>query len=657
MELARPWSIGHASDMQIRLAVAAVLWSGVTALLAAVKPSQPVVEKPFPPVEAARTMQVPKGFNVTLFAGEPAITQPIGFCLDDRGRLWVAEAKNYPDKKAGLNDRIIILEDTDGDGRHDKRIVFYDKLEYVSGIEVGFGGVWVMSLPNFYFIPDEDYDGVPDGKPKVLLDGFGTHANAHNIANGFAWGPDGWLYATHGRSNWSLVGKPGTPEAERRRIDGGVWRYHPVQHRWEIFADGTTNPWGIDWNDYGQAFVCNCVNPHLFHVIQGAYYEPSRNRPTGRFAYERIETIADHLHFTNTKTIRAGIGTPEEDKAGGGHAHCGTMVYLGDNWPAKYRGQVFMNNIHGRRVNMDVLTRKGSGYTASHAPDVMRAADPWFVGVSLAYGPDGGVYVSDFSDTGECHHTRNTRKHTGRIYKITYGKPKPWRGDIGKLKTEELAALQLHDNDWFVRHARRVLHERLDYTHKIWSPASPDPEENHAAWRSFREGRFAETDTVLKKQLAEHKSVPKRLRALWALYATDGVEADDLMKLFKDRNEHVRAWAIQLLMNDFRMAKGAVASLTEMAENDKSPLVRLYLASAAQRVPVNLRAPLLKALLAHGEDVNDPNLPLMYWYATEPVVAADPKTGVQLLAACKLPKVRQFITRRMATGRETSEPE
>ena len=89
-------------------------------------------------------------------------------------------------------------------------------------------------VAEFYFIPDEDYDGVPDGKPKVLLDGFGTHANAHNIANGFAWGPDGWLYATHGRSNWSLVGKPGTPEAERRRIDGGVWRYHPVQHRWEI---------------------------------------------------------------------------------------------------------------------------------------------------------------------------------------------------------------------------------------------------------------------------------------------------------------------------------------------------------------------------------------------------------------------------------------
>ena len=632
----------------VTLLSAATVW-------AAKKTAQPVVEKPFPPEEAARTMQVPKGFNVTLFAGEPDITQPIGFCIDDRGRLWVAEAKNYPDKKAGKNDRIIILEDTDGDGRHDKRIVFYDKLEYVSGIEVGFGGAWVMSVPNFYFIPDKDYDGVPDGEPVVLLDGFGTHANAHNIANGFAWGPDGWLYATHGRTNWSLVGKPGAPAEKRRRIDGGVWRYHPVRHVWENFADGTTNPWGIDWNDYGHAFVCNCVNPHLFHVVQGAFYEPNRNRPAGRFAYERIKTVADHLHFTNTKTIRAGIGTPEEDHAGGGHAHCGTMIYLGDNWPAKYRGAVFMNNIHGRRVNMDVLKRKGSGYTASHAPDVIRAADPWFVGVSLAYGPDGGVFVSDFSDTGECHHTRNTRKHTGRIFKVTFGKPKPWKGDINKLSNVELTKLQLHDNDWFVRHARCVLHERLDYTHKIWSPFSPDPEDNHAAWRRHRLNRFHEVDPLLRKQLAENKSVPKRLRALWALYVTEGIEGADLMELFKDRDEHVRSWAIQLLMNDIRLTEHGVELLTELAKNDKSPLVRLYLASAAQRVPVKLRAPLLKALLAHGEDVDDPNLPLMYWYATEPVVAADPKTAVQLLTACKLPKIRQFITRRMATGREASE--
>jgi len=593
-------------------------------LWGAKKNAQPVVEKPFPPLEAAKTMQVPKGFNVTLFAGEPDIKQPIGFCIDDRGRLWVAEANNYPDKKAGKNDRIIILEDTDGDGTHDKRIVFYDKLEYVCGIEVGFGGVWVMSLPNFYFIPDKNYDGVPDGKPIILLDGFGTEANAHNMANGFAWGPDGWLYNTHGRTNWSLPGKPGTPKEKRRRFDGGVWRYHPTRNIWEPFADGTTNPWGIDWNDYGHAFVCNCVNPHLFHVIQGAYYEPGRNRPTGKYAYERIATIADHLHFTNTNTIRAGIGTPEEDKAGGGHAHCGTMIYLGDNWPSEYRNQVFMNNIHGRRVNHDRLHRKGSGYTASHAPDVMRAADPWFVGVSLAYGPDGAVYVSDFSDTGECHHRNNTRKHTGRIYKVTYGKPKPWQSDINKLSNPELLKLQSHKNDWFVRHARRVLQER-------------------------------QADTSgLTKTLKSGSSVPLRLRSLWALRVTGHLKEETLSGLLKDSSEHLRAWAIQLLAEDKNLGSAVREEFIRMARQDKSPLVRLYLASAMQRIPFKQRVPVLKALLAHAEDVDDPNLPLMYWYATEPVVAADKVAAVQLLAVCKIPKVRQFITRRMATGRERS---
>ena len=485
---------------------------------------------------------------------------------------------------------------------------------------MGFGGAWVMSIPNFYFIPDKDYDGVPDGEPIVLLDGCGTHANAHNIANGFAWGPDGWLYATHGRSNWSLVGKPGTPEAERRRIDGGVWRYHPLRHVWENFADGTTNPWGIDWNDYGHAFVCNCVNPHLFHVIQGAYYEPGRNRPTGKYAYERIATIADHLHFTNTKTIRAGIGTPEEDVAGGGHAHCGTMIYLGDNWPSEYRNQVFKNNIHGRRVTQARLISKGSGNTATHAPDVMRAADPWFVGVSLAYGPDGAVYVSDFSDTGECHHTRNTRKHTGRIYKITYGKPKPWQGANNKLSNPALLQLPSHRNDWFVRHARRVLQERQADT------------------------------SALEKTLKTGSSVPLRLRALWALRVTGHLKEETLAGLLKDSSEHLRAWAIQLLAENQNPSEKVLNEFVSMAKKDKSPLVRLYLASAMQRLSVKQRVPVLKALLGHAEDEGDQNLPLMYWYATEPVVAADKKAAVQLLAACKISKVRQFITRRMATG-------
>ena len=422
-------------------------------------------DAPLPPVEAASSMIVPDGFQVTLFAGEPDVRQPIGFCIDDRGRLWVAENYNYPTHmKPGhgtkSGDRILIFEDTDGDGRFDERTVFYDKLNYVTGIEVGFGGAWVMSPPYFYFIPDRNADDKPDSEPVVLLDGFGNHANAHNLANGFAWGPDGWLYGTHGRTNWSMIGTPGTPDGKRVRFDGGVYRYHPTRHVWEPYADGTTNPWGIDWDDYGQAFVCNCVNPHLFHVIPGAHYEPWRNRKTSEFAYERIPTIADHLHYTGTGNVRDGLGSESEDEAGGGHAHCGTMIYLGDNWPDRYRNSLFTNNIHGKRINNDLLKRSGSSYVASHGPDLMRSRDPWFMGVTLAYGPDGSVFVSDWSDTGECHSTRNTRRETGRIFKISYGTPKRITKNPAELSNEELVQLQLHKNDWWVRHARRVLQER-----------------------------------------------------------------------------------------------------------------------------------------------------------------------------------------------------
>ena len=136
------------------------------------------------------------------------------------------------------------------------------------------------------------------------------------------------------------------------------------------------------------------------------------------------------------------------------------MIYLGNNFPAKYRNQLFTNNIHGRRINNDLLRRSGSGYVASHGADLLRSADPWFMGVTLACGPGGEVYVSDWSDTGECHSTRDTRRQTGRIYRLTYLKTNLDRVDLARKTNEQLVALQLDDNDWLVRHARRILHER-----------------------------------------------------------------------------------------------------------------------------------------------------------------------------------------------------
>jgi putative membrane-bound dehydrogenase-like protein len=624
MDREQPW--------RIRIGVATAATIGLlTAALSAQDRQQPVIDAPLPPLDAARTMVVPDGFHVTLFAGEPDVKQPIAFCLDDRGRLWVAEAYNYPNHGTKPGDRILIFADTDHDGRFDQRTVFYEGLNYVAGIEVGFGGAWVMSPPYFYFIPDRDSDDRPDDQPVVLLDGFGNHANAHNMANGFAWGPDGWLYGTHGRTNWSLPGKPGTPEADRVRFDGGVYRYHPVRHVWEPYADGTTNPWGIDWNDVGEAFICNCVNPHLFHVIYGAHYEPWRNRESSQYAYRRIPTIADHLHFVGTGNVRAGLGSAEEDHAGGGHAHCGTMIYLGDNWPERYRNTLFTNNIHGRRINNDLLARHGSGYTASHGPDVMRSKDPWFMGVTLRYGPDGAVYVTDWSDTGECHSVVNTRRETGRIYKIAYGQPPGRTVDVASLGDDELVTLQAHRNDWFVQHARRVLQERA------------------AAGRDM----MAVTNQ-LTAMFRNAATVPQKLRALWALHVTGRLEARFLAEQLRHDSEYVRAWAARLLCETGVPADTVLATFAQMATSDPSPLVRLHLASLLQRLPYAARWPIASALASHAEDADDDNLPLMLWYGVEPLVDVDRGRFIGLLNVTRMPLVANHIGHRLAEASDSS---
>ena len=602
-----------------------LLFSVLPATFADEKPGQPVIDSPLPPNEAAATMKVPLGFQVSLFAGEPDVKQPIAFCIDDRGRLWVCEATNYPDHGLRPGDRILIFEDSDNDGTFDKRTVFYDQLNYVTGIEVGFGGAWVMSPPYFYFIPDADKDDVPDAEPTVLLDGFGNHANSHNLANGFAWGPDGFLYGTHGRTNFSQIGKPGSKDEERIQFDGGVWRYHPVTHEWEPFCDGTTNPWGIDWNDFGEAFMTNCVNPHLFHAIEGAHYEPWRNRKSSEFAYQRIETIADHLHYVEGNELRENLGSEEVLELGGGHAHCGSMIYLGDSFPEKYRNTVFMNNIHGHRINNDFLQRKGSGYTASHWPNFMISKDAWYMGVNLRTGPDGSVFATDWSDTGECHSVRNTQKETGRIYKISYGKKRPPSPDLATLSNSELVGYQTHKNDWYVRHARRLLHER--------AAAGDDMKDVHAGLFSLYQ---------------ENPDITRKLRALWALQVTGGLSDGFLVTQLSHENEHLRAWAVRLLCLDRDQPEVALEKFRELAESGDSPLVRLHLCSALQRIePAARRWDLVAALAAREEDAADHNLPLMLWYAMEPLIHEDPQRFLTLGYSSEIPLIREHVARRV----------
>src|SRR5262249_28376732 len=154
-------------------------------------------------------------------------------CLDDRGRVWVVEGNTYPIRRQpreanspfvadGIQgDRILIFEDTDGDGHFDKRTVFMEGLNLVSGIEVGFGGVWIGAAPYFMYVPMKD--DRPTGPPQILLDGWG-YQDTHETLNSFIWGPDGWLYGCHGVFTHSRVGKPGTPDKERVLINAGIWR-------------------------------------------------------------------------------------------------------------------------------------------------------------------------------------------------------------------------------------------------------------------------------------------------------------------------------------------------------------------------------------------------------------------------------------------------
>jgi len=582
----------------------------------------PVLHAGLSAQEAAEAMVVPEGFTVTLAASEPDVVRPIAFTHDDRGRLWVVEAHTYPvpAPEGQGRDRILIFEDTNGDGTLDSRKVFIEGLNLVSGIEVGFGGVWAGAAPYLLYIPIEAGADRPAGPPEIMLDGWGTH-DTHEILNSLRWGPDGWLYGTHGVFTHSLVGTPGTPEAQRTPLNGGVWRFHPTRHIFERFAEGTSNPWGLDFNDYGHPFITACVIPHLYYVIDGARYQRQAGKHFNPYIFDDIKTHADHVHWVGERGPHAG--NHRSGQAGGGHAHAGAMVYLGGSWPDEYRNQLFMNNIHGYRANMDILEREGSGYVGRHGADFLFANDSWSQMLNFRYGPDGSVHVIDWYDKNQCHSPNPDihDKTLGRIFKISY-KDDVWvQVDLQQMSSTELVALQLHQNDWYVRHARRLLQER-----------GPD----------------AQVHASLKRILQENPDITRRLRALWALHVTEGLSDQDLIALLHDEHETVRSWTIQLLAEDRTIPEEALNQFAVMAREDVSAQVRLYLASALQRTPPAERWEVLAGLSSHAEDADDHNVPMMVWYAAEPMADVDMDRMLQMALAAKLPNLLPYTVQRIA---------
>lgn len=519
-----------------------------------------------PAAEVARTMELPPGFSCKVFAAEPDVQQPIAMAWDARGRLWVAECYTYAENPArwdtSLRDRIVIFEDTDNDGHFDKRTVFWDEGVRLTSIELGNGGVYALCAPNLIFIPDKNGDDKPDGAPEVLLDGFNFKTVGHNIVNGLRWGPDGWLYGRHGISDTSSIGAPGTAGKDRTRMNCGIFRYHPGTRKLEVVLNGGTNSWGHDWDANGELFWINTVIGHLFHGIPGAYYDRMFGTHLNPHVYETIAQTADHYHFDQGKEkwadIKKGMSS-KTDELGGGHAHVGCMIYNGGSWPKEYAGRLLTCNLHGNRINTDILQREGNGFVAKHGADFMKSKDKWFRGIELSTGPDGSVFVIDWSDAGECHDSDGVHRTSGRIYKIVYGKDEPARTfDLSKMDDTALAkeAAAHPGNNWWPRMIARV---RADRGAQPLEPKLP--------------------------QLAD--------------------------------------------------------------ANSSDSLVRLHMASAMQRLPLDARFPFAIALAAHAEDANDRQQPLMIWYGIEPAITAHPEQAIALAMSSKIPTVRRLVTRRL----------
>ncbi len=518
------------------------------------------------PAETVAKFKVADEFEVKLFAGEPDCVNPVAFTIDEKGRVWVVECFEYPKrtpKGKAPRDRIVILEDTNGDGVCDKRTVFAEGKDFpvpderkkaglgafdlCTGIEVGHGGVFVGAAPYLWFI--ENKNDKP-GKFDVLLKGFGSQ-DTHETLNTFQWGPDGWLYGLHGIFTNSAVKPGGQLDGPEARINGGIWRYHPTLKKFEIFAEGTSNPWGMDWrNTDGQFILACCVIPHLYHIVPGGIYKRQAGASFHPHVYGYLNEICDHTFHKES-----------------GWAHAGLISLDVPHMPERFRNSVIFGSIHGCSVKQNVLKPNGSTFTASRGDDFLVSGDKNFRPINMKWGPAGDIYLIDWHDQNPCHQTQPDLwdYERGRVYRIQLKGTKPKKAeDLGKKTEAELLAVTRSDNPYQARTAFRLLSEQRD----------PKLASLTVEW-------FADEDV---KDGFRIRSAAERLTL-----------SADLLK-----------------------------ALVKRAETTKSPAVRRELASAAVRFadePDDV-TPLLRALMSHKEDAKDPVIPQLVWLAYEKVLAS-----------------------------------
>lgn len=556
------------------------------------------------PQEAIEKMTVPEGFMVELVASEPDIVNPVAMTIDEKGRFWITESLEYPRRSAGKGrDRVKVLADTDGDGKADKFTVFADGLNIPSGIAVGHGGVWVANSPDILFMQDTDGDGRAD-KTEVVVTGFGR-SDTHELPNSLTWGPDGYLYGLNGVFNHSQVKHKG----KEYKFTCALFRINPRTRDFELFAEGTSNPWGVAWDPEGNAFVSACVIDHLWHLTESGYYH-RQGGPYPPYTW-KIESIVDHAHQKR--------------------AYCGIHYFDSDAFPEKYRDRLYMGNIHGGCINVDRLRRDGSTYFASAEPDFLTANDAWFMPVVQKTGPDGSLYVLDWYDRYHCYQDANRDpkgidRLKGRLYRVRYkGTSRAAKFDLAKEPDEQLIKRLFAANDYERGVAQRLLSERNDA------------------------GTRQSLQQVVLSDEVPHKA---RMHALFALVGTGELEDGFHKSLLRHDDASLRAWGVRAAGNMGRVGD-EVQGLVTSLRGDSSPDVMLQVAIAARKIEGIEPIPVFVDILANCG--TDKLIPHIVWQNLHPLL---PNQISKFLAEVKkhnlkespaLAKIMPRVTERILT--------
>jgi putative heme-binding domain-containing protein len=515
--------------------------AGCAALVASLSLATPALAQrdlkdipdPDPEIERA-ALELPDGFEINLFAADPLLAKPIQISFDPDGRLWVASSETYPQVKPGqqADDKILVLEDSDGDGKADKTTIFARGLLIPTGIEPGDGGVYVANSTELIFLKDTDGDSKADSY-RVILSGFGTE-DTHHLVHTFRWGPNGQLYFNQSVYIHSHLE---TPWGVRRLAGGGIWQLRPETLELEVFARGLVNAWGHAFDRWGQSFATDGAGGQgINYVFPGATLITAQG--------------ADR--------ILAGLnpGSPKD---------CGLEIVDGRHLPDDWQGSLITNDFRAHRVCRYALTDDGSGYASRQQPDLIKTKHVAFRPIDVKQGPDGAIYIADWYNPiiqhGEVDFRDPRRDHThGRIWRVTAkGRPLVPRPQLFGATTGELIAALESPESWTRHFAKRVLKERGE-------SVLPDV----AVWLTELDQRDPHRDHHL-------------LEGLWTYQSLNVVEPALLNRVLAVKDPHARAGAVRVLGAWHEQLPDALSAL-ETHVADENPRVRLEAVVALTRV-------------------------------------------------------------------------